>query len=493
MSVRRADIHFVHSSVPASLLFGTALAFVLLGAIAIAAEPETQPPSRLIAPTLPLARRFLLAGNLDSAHKQAESLVEANPADARSLALLGDILFRQSKFADAEKAYRLAVQADPHYGRGRWGLGRVAMLTSNTATAREHFAAAFQFDAQDPDIVLSYSDSVQEPAARITLLRNYLSLAAGKLAEGKLAEGKEDSVRLEDAAARLEIAERLGQRRVAELTTPYRPYRLKLAGYFPNGGAQSGLLIEVGVNGKARRFILDSGADGIFMRGERAQRAGLERLASARVGGVGSAHDRSAFVGLAHQISIGELKLKDCLVKVTEPGSFPDADGVIGLNVFENFLVRIDPSSRTLDLVPFADRRDGDSAAPGAVRAFRVGHLLLVHALMNGRRDGYFLLDTGASFSSTPEAGDGDTVAATGIEVRGMRGQVEGALRAPPMRLTIAGKQFVDEKPVMLDLEEMSRAEGVEISGIAGYPLLSKSVLVINYRDGLVQFDRPGR
>lgn len=478
-----ADVHFVNSRVPARLLFGTACAFLLLGPIATAAEPETQPPSRLIAPTLPLARKFLLAGNLDAAHKQVESLVEANPADARSLAFLGDILFRQSKFVEAEKAYRLAVQADPRYGRGHWGLGRVAMLTSSTASARDHFAAAFQFDAQDPDIVLSYSDFVREPAARITLLRNYLSLA----------DGKEDSVRLEDAAARLQIAERLGQRHVAELTSPYRPYRLKLAGYFPNGGAQSGLLIEVSVNGKAMRFILDSGANGIFVSAARAQRAGLEWLASARVGGVGSAHDRSAFVALAHQISMGDLQLKDCLVKVTEPESFPDADGVIGVNVFENFLVRIDPSARTLDLVPFADNRDDDSAAANAVRAYRVGHLLLVHALMNGRRDGYFLLDTGASFSATPQWGATETVGATGIEVRGMRGQVEGARRAPPMRLIIAGKQFVDEKPVMLDLEEMSRAEGVEISGIAGYPLLSKSVLVINYRDGLVQFDRPRR
>jgi hypothetical protein len=473
----------VNSSVAAGRLLRGGFVLLLLGTIATAAEPDPQISSRLIAPTLRLARQFLLAGNLDAAHKQVESLVEANPADARALGLLGDVLFRQSKFGDAERAYRLSVQTDPHYARGHWGLGRMAMLWSDPVSARDHFAFAFQLDAQDPDIVLSHSDFVAEPAARITLLRTYLSLA----------DGTQDRIRIEDAAARLEIAQHLGQRGVAELTSPYRPYRLKLAGYFPNGGAQSGLLVEVSINGKPMRFLLDSGADGIFVSGERAQRAGLERIASARVGGVGSVHDGSAFVALAHQVSMGDLQLKDCLVKVTEPGSVPDADGVIGVNVFANFIVRIDPPARTLDLVPFADRGDAGSAASGAIRAYRVGHLLLVDALMNGQSDGLFLLDTGASFSSTPGWGLGETAGSAEIEVRGMRGQVNGALRAPPIRLTIGGKQLIDEKPVRLDLREVSRAEGVEISGIAGYPLLSKSVLVINYRDGLVQFDQAGR
>jgi hypothetical protein len=49
----------------------------------------------------------------------------------------------------------------------------------------------------------------------------------------------------------------------------------------------------------------------------------------------------------------------------------------------------------------------------------------------------------------------------------------------------------VDEHPVKLDLTELSRYAGIEISGIIGYPLLAKSGLTINYRDGLVQFGEP--
>jgi hypothetical protein len=36
----------------------------------------------------------------------------------------------------------------------------------------------------------------------------------------------------------------------------------------------------------------------------------------------------------------------------------------------------------------------------------------------------------------------------------------------------------------------MSRQEGVEISGIVGFSVVSKAVLTINYRDGLVGFGR---
>ena len=34
----------------------------------------------------------------------------------------------------------------------------------------------------------------------------------------------------------------------------------------------------------------------------------------------------------------------------------------------------------------------------------------------------------------------------------------------------------------------MSRQEGVEISGLIGYSVLSRGILTINYRDGLIDF-----
>jgi tetratricopeptide (TPR) repeat protein len=161
----------------AKLAVVSASLFLLPGGNGFAAEPDILPGSASANPAITLLRSLFVAGRIDAARVQAQSLVEANPGDARSLALLGDILFRQSWFADAERVYRRAVQADPRYGRGHWGLGRLAMLASRRIAARDHFAAAFQLDPHDPDIILAYADTVPEPAARVLLLRNYLALA----------------------------------------------------------------------------------------------------------------------------------------------------------------------------------------------------------------------------------------------------------------------------------------------------------------------------
>jgi hypothetical protein len=48
--------------------------------------------------------------------------------------------------------------------------------------------------------------------------------------------------------------------------------------------------------------------------------------------------------------------------------------------------------------------------------------------------------------------------------------------------------RLADFSPVSFDLSEMSRQEGVEISGIVGFSTVSKTVVTINYRDGLVGF-----
>ena len=63
-------------------------------------------------------RTLLTSGKIDLAHAQAKALVQANPDDAPSLALLGDVLFRESKFTEAEWAYDQAVQVDRSYARG---------------------------------------------------------------------------------------------------------------------------------------------------------------------------------------------------------------------------------------------------------------------------------------------------------------------------------------------------------------------------------------
>jgi len=103
---------------------------------------------------------------------------------------------------------------------------------------------------------------------------------------------------------------------------------------------------------------------------------------------------------------------------------------------------------------------------------------------------GYFLVDTGASFTliashaATSRVPAGPVDGGADLDTRGLVQTVAAA----PTRVTIAGRQWTDGEALALDLSEFSRRTGFEILGVLGYPLLRQSIMTINYRDGLVEF-----
>jgi len=178
--------------------------------------------------------------------------------------------------------------------------------------------------------------------------------------------------------------------------------------------------------------------------------------------------------------------MRNCLVEVTE--SFPtgDADGVIGARIFQRFLIRFNAREKVLELLPFPEGSDVPPAMQNFTRVHQVGHLLLVSSTVNARL-GYFLLDTGAAFSAVsydlaPPGG----LAGTAVALDGLSGRINGGTRVSPVQFRFSREPVVDRDVIALDLGGVSRQEGVEISGVIGYPALSRSVLTINYRDGLI-------
>jgi len=172
--------------------------------------------------------------------------------------------------------------------------------------------------------------------------------------------------------------------------------------------------------------------------------------------------------------------MRNCLLEVTDSIPAGDADGVIGARMFQRFLIRFDARQRLLELLPFPN---GEAAAQ--THALQVGHLLLVRARVNAERFGYFVLDTGAAFSalSLDLTRSRGKVAAP---MYGLGGRVGDAVRISPVQFHFAGEPLTDVDPIAFDLREISRQEGVEISGLIGYPALSRGVLTIDYRDGLI-------
>jgi tetratricopeptide (TPR) repeat protein len=428
------------------------------------------------------ARASLQAGRLDLAMRQASAAHLVNPKDAGINSLLGDIAYRKADFDNAESFYRSALAAEGACARALWGLGRIEELNFRRGAARDYFSAAFRLAPRDPQILRSYASVVTDRQAEVILLKNYI------------AAGGEDP---ESALGRLQLRERIGARAIDILATPYQGYTLQMAPYFPASARAAGLVLTVSINeGKPLRLVFDTGAKGILIRDSAARKLELEFLGPSLVRGLGKGEAAKAWIGLAQSLRIENLRMRNCLIEVS--GGLPpgDADGVIGAAMFQRFLIRFNAGEKLLELTPFPDagvfnaerpwhghNRAVERGAEQFSRARQAGHLILV-----GAGSAHFLVDTGAAYSALPAGLAGDSLRSSAIPVYGLSGRAAGAVRASPVQFQIGRESVVDTGAIALDLEPMSRQEGVEISGLIGYPALCRGVLTINYRDGLIDF-----
>jgi len=399
--------------------------------------------------------------------------------EARRLCTSADVLFRQSRFDEAQRAYQSALDADLTHARAHWGLGRIAALTGHTTAARDYFSEAYRLDPQDPNVVLSYADYVPNPAGRCVLLRNYLALV-----------GPNDRSRRDDVLARLEILERLEDRKLSKRVSPYRHYHFDLTGFFPDGRFQHGVLIAVRIgDGKPLRLVLDTGAEGITVNQSRLRNLHLQTIAAASVDGFGQQRGLTARVALAELVSIGDLRLENCLLQLADREFVPGADGVVGMDIFQDFLIRLDFPRQTLDLFPFPGCTEALCGSLPSAPIYRLSHLILLRAATDGAA-GYFLLDTGSSFSAVARHNSGQAPSLSNASLRGVAGELFAPLRLPPLHFAFAGVQLIDESPLALDLQQMSQAAGAEIEGIAGFSLFRRSVFVLDYRNARIQFEK---
>ena len=449
----------------------SAASLLLLGMLPciFAAELTVDSSSRAAA-----LRGLLKANRVEAALLEIRNGLTLTPGDSRLLAVLGDTLFRQSDFDGSEDAYKEALRADDRNARASWGLGRLASLRSQNAEAKKRFAQAFQMDPRDPDIIFSYADCVPDPEAHATLLRNFLALS-----------DPGDTKRREHVAAQLAMAERVGKRQT-KFVSGLESYHFRLANLVLSVDKMQGLLVTARINGgKPLRLLLDSGAEGIYLNSREARKLDLESLGEARIAGLGQTGVVSGQVALARTLSIDAFQIENAILHVMDLVWLSEADGVIGTDVFQDFLVRIDAQKRTMDLVPYS----AQNSASGT-RVYRVGHYLLVEGSVNDRSRGYFMVDTGASSTViAPRAATSILPDTFGQEVnlRDARGPVRGGVAAPAS-LSFAGHELWDGQAIALDLADFSKQAGVEILGVLGFPALRQSPFTINYRDGWVDF-----
>jgi tetratricopeptide (TPR) repeat protein len=395
-------------------------------------------------------------------------------ADAENLTILGDKLYRNGRFGDAQAAYEQALALDAGSIPARLGLGRIADLLSEADLARTHYAKAFQTNPAHPGAVLAFA-SVVTGEARETLLDNFLALNHASI---------DDDQRNSDVKARLEIERKLAGRSVATVADPHREYHLPLSEFRTNA-IPTGLMLRVRINGgRPLNLQLDSGAQGLVLNPAAGRAAGLEMLAGAALFGFGSAQPTLAWVALAATVEADTLKIANVLVEVSDTKLIPQGDGLIGLEVFKDFVIRLNARSRRLDLEPF----EIAGACGDCNHAYRVDHLLLLHGNINGQAEGNFILDTGSPINLISRA----MVTASGrtTQLAGAQGNQEVGLRSTPVNFHIGPQSFLSFDYATLDTERISAHHGTAIAGAIGYSLLRDLNVMVDYRRGLVKLSK---
>jgi hypothetical protein len=272
-----------------------------------------------------------------------------------------------------------------------------------------------------------------------------------------------------------------------ELASPYQPYELDLRPFYPVPNRPAGVLLHVSINGgRPLRLVLDSGAEFIVIGAKVARKLGLSGGSAMDLVGLGT---RTAMAGMAESVEVGSVSFRNCRVAFVDGKVVEGADGVIPLAMFSKFLIQLDLPEDTLRLIPYS----GDQGlALSSERAVDERGFLLVGALLNRRRYGYVVLDTGAycsaisrqaagALSGSPAPGDVPIGAGTGAAT--------GRLISGEVHFEISGQDFVPSEIVALDLLNLSRHFGVDVVGVIGFPALRPYVLTVDYRNRSVKID----
>ena len=439
------------------------------------------------------ARVHLRSGNIRQALAEAAAAERVAPKRAETSALLGDIEFRRADFEAAGRDFNTALEIDPNCASAHLGLGRLDQLHFRRRAALQRMATAYSLDPSDAETVLAYSSLASDRQQEMALLERFLALGAGMPRE-----------QLETALGRLQFYRRLGSRRLAFLEGAYQRYVLPMEVWSARPGLVNGLLLAVSINGsKPLRLVFDTGAAGIAISPRSAEKLGLEYMADAGLHGVGQS-GVEARKTLAESVRIGDLRLGNCVVDVADRALADDIDGVIGANLFQQFIVRLDARRRTLELLPYPDEAPWwrsqeqlwagrDRRVPAGMESLtpvcQAAHLLLVSAKLDRDASAYLILDTGAAFSSVSRQMGVPFDEPPDFDVSGPGGGPVNAFRAGAVQLRLAGRDLTDPNAVTLDFTRLSNVHGVEISGLIGYPMLSRCTLTLDYRDGLIGLD----
>lgn len=452
-----------------------------------------------------LVRVYLKQEDVRRASEQALAGLKADPLSPSIRTALGEVYFRQGRIEEADQQFVNVVNTGAADARAYLGLARVRQAASMRRLARDAIETAYKLDPADPDIQELRMGPLKLPQ-QIEALERYLATPTGGDAE--------DRRRMQQHLGLLKEMQKHPGRPCTLVRAPASS-ETALVPIAIGPFHMSGFGLNVKVNGQDSRLLLDTGASGFTINKKLADKARIALLAPAAIAGIGDEGSRSGYWGHAESIRIADLEFRDCLVEVS-PKIPSSADGLIGADVFSDYLVSVDFPRQKLKLTELP-RRPGKNQgvaldtenreasdfpeelqdryiAPemrSYTRIFRFGHSLLIPTRIGNAPPKLFLIDTGSVRNYiSPEAARETTKVHRDPDeqVRGLSGDVDKVHSADKVVFQFSHFRQESQELVAFDLSDVSRQTGTEVSGILGFVTLRLFEIKIDYRDGLVDF-----
>jgi len=454
-----------------------------------------------------LIRSYLKARNVSAAAQSADQAI-ATVDHPRTRAARAEVLFRQGEVVEAEKEWVNVINSGYPEARAYLGLARVRLASSMYRSAAKLIRKAHDLNPNDPEIkglwltTLPLSQQVEQLKSLLdeeTNLDEDQRTRFSSLLDSAVEWRKDHGCRLIS--------------KVSSMETPLVPaseyHRLR------------GYCVSVAVNGHQKELLLDTGASGIVVGRGIAAEAKITDLIPTRIGGIGGPGWTSGSIGFAESVKIGDMEFRNCPIKVTDNTTVVHEDGLIGSDVFENFLVDIDFPDEKLKLSELAKRpgdqerelslssandqpsQDEQMDENGAqdryiapemqsfTHVYRFGHLLLVPTSIGDVPPKFFVLDSGAFGNLiSPSAAEEVTKVRRrkDILVTGISGRVDDIYTAKKANIRFGHLGQQNQEIIAFDTAPQSDRTGIEISGFLGFQTLRMLDIRIDYRDGLVNF-----
>ncbi|MBZ5508870.1 MAG: aspartyl protease family protein [Acidobacteriia bacterium] len=427
-----------------------------------------------------LVQSLLKADDVKAAEDISRKALQALPESQLVHASRGDVYFRLGKIPEAENEYKAALKLDGKSSRGWLGQGKVDAVLARNAKSKAAIAKAHELDPED-------GDALYEWAVRLPYPENVAAL------DRHLTEYHNDAEVERHEREYMEFVKAIAGRKVWVPAREVERTEIKMELLTAGASlARRGYGLRVRLNDRANvTLLLDTGSSGVTITRKLAEKIGARKLSEQALEGVGKTGPAVGYKAWVDKVTIGKLEFHDCFVHAT-PREFAEVDGMIGTDVFAKYLITLDHPGRKLRLDPLPPPREENLAAPAEpfTQTFSFGHFLLVPTEVGKKAAGLFVIDSGANANTiSPELGNlVPEMRAYNLPISGASGKVNSAFIAENATMRFAKVNRTGERISTVDLHSVSKDLGVEISGQIGFSALEGMKVIIDYRDGLVEF-----